>query len=787
MLYPLIDETMKIEERAHAFHVNKSALRLSRLPIHSYLDALGNQLGTTTTIEGKKFDFQHEFDANWANPANLTVISFHSSTGAIMNDAHVANNPSILKPVQNGAVADCRPDDVRFVRVSCSIDFVDLITVAAPGASTVLRTSFYIELPQTTVAMNNGAAVPIARNLTTFHGPDDLTTMSPAAFKTTILDNIDYPMPISLAAPAWNVNEANIDAVETRLDIERKYLTLGLETMEKAVFEELCPGYTNKPHAAVESITQVVTDADGNKVTTPFHQYYKRIMQGSRSFAHQTEWPVSVSNICINNMCPRLRSAFEELFPRHNEPHDRRGRLQREILQDILQKATMAEAKIRTIQNIAWNAAGGQGFCADADTFASQAETTLGRYQKPPTPRKPGSRIPICWGCQEDHVWCGRDRIVTCPNKDRPGVKATAEKVIAERKKQSADRKKNRDQNKDSPSKRKKINYDDLTAEEQQHLLRQALASHAESPSTVSSVTAPSTSGSSRQGPQMFLCSVFSSMSINSKPVLPIPIQSNFPHIAIQFGLELNDADCPCIHAVIDTAASLTTGRSDFFFEIARKFPHCVAAVYTDKTYSPITLSGIIRQGEMPVTSDLPVGFAFHMPYKTRSGSDTQFMVACGPNVAVNCILGLPFLKATHMVYDASDSVADCKLLDCPPFQIEYKRAVASVPTLDRAPNSVNYSEFQPFLDQLDELENHLANVCATMSAPTSEQDTKMPAISSAPSALSGSLPPCPANLPDTPVGTPPTFRGFQDTRASASDDDDYHDAVYGDAGSNRE
>lgn len=757
MLYPVIDETMKIEERAHAFHVNKSALHLSRLPAHSYLDALGNQLGTTTTIEGKKYDFQHHFDDQWSDPSKFVVVTFHNSAGAIMNNATVAANPRVLKPVADGPINDCRPADVRFVRVSATIDFADLITIPNPG-NTFLRVSYYIELPQSIVPVLNAAPVPVARNLETFHGVDDLSTLTKAAFHTAVIDHIDFQCPIGLSSPAWNVNDATIDSVEIRQDIERKYLSLALGTIEQVVFEELCPGYTNKPHAAVESIYQITTDSEGNRTTTPFHQYYKRIMQASRSFAHDSSWPVSVCNVCIDHMDPRLRSAFEEIYPRHNEPHDRDGRHQRTQLQEILQKATIAEGKIRTIQNIAWTATGAQGFCTAVGSAAypSQAETTLATYDPSPTKSLGKGKRPICWGCEGSHVWCTRNRIVTCPNKDKPGVKSRAEKTIAARVKAAADRKANRD--KSSP--KRKFNYDELAQDDQQRLLRQALASQADEGTMISSITSSTGGTNGRSGPQIFILNaVFSTLTVNSRPVLPVPIQSNFPHMNLQLGTDLDNADCPRISVVIDTAASLTTGRSAFFFELARKFPHCVAAVYTAKTYAPITLSGIIRSGDnAPITSELPVGFAFHMPYKTKDGEPTQFIVACGPDVAVNCILGLPFMKATKLIFDSSDHVVDCKLLDCPPFPVEYKRAVASVPTLDRAPSSVNFSTYKSFIDQLNVLETTIASVCAATVAPLSEP----PHSGNEKIHGTAAMPPLhPVGSVPKPVGLPPHFPGL--------------------------
>ncbi len=63
-------------------------------------------------------------------------------------------------------------------------------------------------------------------------------------------------------------------------------------------------------------------------------------------------------------------------------------------------------------------------------------------------------------------------------------------------------------------------------------------------------------------------------------------------------------------------------------------------------------------------------------------------MVAAGPDVAVNIVLGLPFIKATGMVADFVNNVCEAKNLLCEPFPIDFKRATKSIPvfqsSLDR-------------------------------------------------------------------------------------------------------
>ena len=51
-LYPVVNETMEVHKRAHAYHVNKAALAAQTIPIQLQLDALGNQLNLAATMDG---------------------------------------------------------------------------------------------------------------------------------------------------------------------------------------------------------------------------------------------------------------------------------------------------------------------------------------------------------------------------------------------------------------------------------------------------------------------------------------------------------------------------------------------------------------------------------------------------------------------------------------------------------------------------------------------------------------------------------------------------------------
>jgi hypothetical protein len=158
------------------------------------------------------------------------------------------------------------------------------------------------------------------------------------------------------------------------------------------------------------------------------------------------------------------------------------------------------------------------------------------------------------------------------------------------------------------------------------------------------------------------------------KQAMSITIQSNLPHIVMQFGESLDCPNCSSIRCVVDTCATLTTGSFHFYAAIAKRFPHCVAKVFAPKDYAAINLSGIVgHHDQAAISTKLEVGFQFHLPYKTKDGGDASFVIATGPHVSVNTILGLPFVVATGMIIDFVDNVADCKYLDCPPFPIDFQ------------------------------------------------------------------------------------------------------------------
>ena len=708
-LYPKVETGMPVFERAHAFQVNKSALEPLPIDTRLILDALGAQLNCSAIVDGLIFDWRGLFDSAWYDFQHLMIAGYHSSDGKEIKNCTIAGSSTILKPVQNGNKPDCRAPDLRFVRVTCSIDFTGLVTVANYGP-TILRVGYYLELPQTTVPMTDGNGADY--NLTTWHGVADLSTLIADEVRTRLLEPTLQDGPIALRPADFNLGEANIDVGSIRESIQAKILRLGFRQICASIFVQLCPGYSDQPHAVLEHIRQTSVGPDGQLLTTSVLDYYQRLLNASRPFLAQERYPISVCDRFIQGLDRTIIPSFRKMYPSHSLVHDLAGSYQRRMMPVILSAAQAAEDECKQFQDIARGMMASQGFFASASAgasagvYASQAEQTLQKYDKDGKPVKRA-----CWGCGGDHSWMLKG-VIVCPRKNDPKVVQAAENKFVEYKAKM----KKGDKARDSEKGRRKrtVEFKDLDDASQKKMREAVLAMAAsDSSSTTSTVSTISSRspGADATGPRVFMLSlpvpVFN-ITPPSRRVLPVPIQAAFPHITLQLGSSLGDSACPAIRCVVDTAAALTTGNLHFFAALAKAYPNTVASVHSPTDYSPITLSGIVQQGGSSVTTDLTVGFTFHLPYLTREGTPTSLVVATGPDVTVNVILGLPFITQTRMVIDTADQVAEMRAFDTPPFPIDFRRAMCAVPVIDEAEAANNAALHADIVAEIEAIEAHV-------------------------------------------------------------------------------
>jgi hypothetical protein len=347
----------------------------------------------------------------------------------------------------------------------------------------------------------------------------------------------------------------------------------------------------------------------------------------------------------------------------------------------------------------------GQGFYStiiggeSAPAFPSQAEKTLTRYSSGGGQRE---RLSLkCFGCGGNHPWI-KDKKIMCPKAKEPGVAKNTEAQYEAYRHRMAEARVTQG----GKRCRKFVNFNDMSETDQKRIREQVLTSSATSlQSSTASAIMTSTSSSTPPtvcGLTIFMINVpVSVLQSPARRTLPVQIQAAFPHITLQLGSALGCSSCPAIRCVIDTAAALSTSNLHFFAAIAKAYPHTIAAVHRETDYSPIILSSIVQQGGASVSTKLTVAFQFHLPYLTRKGNPTHLSVACGPNVTVNTILGLPFIQQTCMIIDASDQVTD----DTPPFTIDFRHAMCTVPNVAHPPTpAVPSAQFSDITTQVDEI-----------------------------------------------------------------------------------
>jgi hypothetical protein len=210
-----------------------------------------------------------------------------------------------------------------------------------------------------------------AYTLVTYVNPKDFRTLSPANVQLQILAACMQDSPIFLKASDFNLSSANTNAFEVDLEIERKIQKLAWPEICASIFHEVCPGYSDKPNAALKHICQTYKDNDRTLVTTPVFAYYQRIMNANHPFSKDVHFPVSVCNYLINSLDQCLTSIFCRNHPDYDQPHDTRASLQRSRLPIILCAMQSAKEEVQTYTSIARNAIGSQAIHSNATACPS--------------------------------------------------------------------------------------------------------------------------------------------------------------------------------------------------------------------------------------------------------------------------------------------------------------------------------------------------------------------------------------------------------------------------------
>jgi hypothetical protein len=370
----------------------------------------------------------------------------------------------------------------------------------------------------------------------------------------------------------------------------------------------------------------------------------------------------------------------------------------------MLKAAQTAEDSRLVISNAAIKAINAQSFMAtSAGAYASQAERTISDSKK---------KNIKCFGCGENHLWSVKqpDRTfkIACPNQHKPGVKDKAKSEIEAMKKRRKDR-------------------------EEQRSQKKKLKSTSET-STTTTTTSVATSPGERV---VFVvkASIFTAKGDTRLP-MPIQIMNILPHVLMPLGATSETPNCPAISCAVDSCAGLNTGRYAYLMALAKKFPHCLYRLYTSREYTPINLKGIIGQDDDAVTTSLDCTFQFFLPFQMRgTGADCALAIAAGDNVAVNVILGLPFLLAMKSQMDLVDMLLTLNAIEHKPFPIDLRKTSNAVPILDRDDN-VSAHTASPVLIQLQHYDQWRSSQVAASNVSKMDDDQTNQAAASTVSTM---------------------------------------------------
>ncbi len=585
--------------------------------------------------------------------------------------------------------------------------------------------------------MTNGANQ--AYCLTTYLGPGDLRAIAADDFKRDILAHTLQDGPVDLlSSPTFNLTAERLDRTALISKIRSKIIMLATPLVLNRLFNQLCPGYSKKPHAALDHIKQTYKDAEGNVIFQPVFDYYWQILSASHPFIDQDPLPISICQIFIDGLDSCLIKGFRTHFPNYSTSQADSGscsHLSAHTLEVMMQAAVKAESEYDNIRAIASEAVGrtpGQAFQAKVN--ASQAERTLTQYGtgddcSASTDGRRGRGPLCCFGCGGPHPWSILEdgtHVIKCPHatdpKIRENAKATIERIKNKHKKQANNNKKCRNL--------ATANLSDFDKESRKRITEQVYQGvtifSGNSASVTSMLTGITGTGSSSYATgsshghgrgghvtYMYDVSILTTCVSPTRPIIPVGIQSLMPHIPLLLGQSFNDPDVPMIRCMVDTGAALNTRNYSFFAAIAKRYPHCVAKVFLPEDHSPIFLSGVIDDETQAITTKLCVAFQFHVPYLTCDGQSTSILIATGPQISVNSIIGLPFITSTGMIINTVNNVVEAKYLVCEPFPINFCCATKYVPAISDDRADICYIEFKEVLSIIDKTDAYIAKVYA--------------------------------------------------------------------------
>ena len=140
---------------------------------------------------------------------------------------------------------------IWIVQVQLNLDIASIVTLDPPGI-TSMRAKYFIKLSQDHCNLGDDKRQQYC--LTTFLGLADICLMSPQEFSRDILGVTLQDGPIDLFCPNFNLTSVKTDSTTIEAEISAKIIKLPTPSVLDHLFNQLCPGYSKEPHAALDHI-----------------------------------------------------------------------------------------------------------------------------------------------------------------------------------------------------------------------------------------------------------------------------------------------------------------------------------------------------------------------------------------------------------------------------------------------------------------------------------------------------------------------------------------------------
>jgi hypothetical protein len=685
--YPVLDTDALNAEKVHTLLCNRQAAEASNLGPYQTITFTASRSNLDATARVLISQWMGRLSQLWCVPDQLEVLSYHDPTGAVIADA-IDPATGVLRPIDDGDETTRRPANVRFVQVRIRVDYhyQDLHFKNDPCE---VRLDYFIPLPVGTVTFNNVAGVPVNRFTCTI--PGNPFALMANEFLDQVVHVAGINGPCGLLPPVLGGTECQIDENYKWVSIQTRILATAKDSILHNLREQAAPGFSSTAFSTVEKISMSYQDENGNLQVLPVIDYHAAILQASGTFLEDDVYQYNIANHFVHHLERSVRDLFNEECKAHLTFNDLSRDAQLRQLQRYLLIATKCEKKIRNTQRIV------KSSLSNSHTFLTQllakqpadsaaesvlmsvAEKTLRKEYKGATRgdlNKLAGKVAECWGCKGNHSWCNRKtKEITCPNKDKPGVTEHAKLMH----KQYLESLKERRQNWTHTD---KIKFSQLSTAQKEVARQyfvsesQAIVAAAPSPSVVSPLTTDASTRASHDDVVSNLPTVLVCSYSNGKPLLPIQIDGQLPHITLVLGeLDSPLESCAIVRALFDTGASMNSGRTGFWLPVLRAHPEILEELYTSDNgdYNPIILGGIVtgQDGDMSKhTTALTLVAKIKLRYETIHHQPVSMTIALGNDIGVNTIVGKPFCKGMQCVHDSFNNTVDAKLLNVAPFPV---------------------------------------------------------------------------------------------------------------------